>query len=82
MKEYGVSEEEAIAELENQIEKAWKDVIEDYTKSSKFPNVILDCVLNVARLSDLFYKEEDGYTFVNGQTKHFITLMLKDPLPI
>ncbi|CAK9321703.1 unnamed protein product [Citrullus colocynthis] len=82
MKEYGVSEEEAIAELENQIETAWKDIIEEYTKSSKFPNVILDCVLNVARLSDLFYKEEDGYTFVNGQTKHFITLMLKDPLPI
>lgn len=82
MKQYGVSEEKALNELENQVVEAWKDVIEDYTKSAKFPNVILDCVLNVARLSDLFYKEGDGYTFADGETKRFITLMLKDPVPI
>ncbi|KAL0550273.1 hypothetical protein IC582_014779 [Cucumis melo] len=83
MKEYGVSEEEAIIELEKEVGTAWKDVTEDYTKSSlKFPNVILECVLNVARLSDFFYKEVDGYTFADAEIKHFIDLMLTHPVPI
>ncbi|XP_022143531.1 (-)-germacrene D synthase-like isoform X1 [Momordica charantia] len=81
MKQYGVSEEEAVVELEKQVIKAWKDVTEDYMKSNKFPNAILSCVINVNRLSDFFYKEEDGYTFPNGEIKRFITSMLKDPVP-
>ncbi|KAL0550274.1 hypothetical protein IC582_014780 [Cucumis melo] len=81
VKEYEVSEEEALIELEKEVGTAWKDVTEDYTKSSlKFPNVILECVLNVARLSDFFYKEVDGYTFADGETKHFIDLMLTHPV--
>ena len=82
MKEYGVSEEEAIIELEKEVGTAWKDVTEDYTKFSlKLPNVILECVLNVARISDFFYKKVDGYTFADEETKHFIDLMLTHPVP-
>ena len=43
---------------------------------------LLDCVLNFARISDLFYKEIDGYTFADGETKKFIIMMLTDPVPI
>ncbi|XP_022143530.1 valencene synthase-like isoform X2 [Momordica charantia] len=82
MKQYGVSEGEAIHELEKQVIKAWKDIIEDYMKCTRFPNAILSCVMNVDRLSDFFYKEEDGYTFPNGETNRFITSMLKDPVPL
>ncbi|KGN55965.1 (-)-germacrene D synthase [Cucumis sativus] len=83
MKQHEVSEEDAIVELGKEITKAWKDVIEDYImKSTKLSNAILMRVLNLTRLSDLFYKKEDGYTFVHGDTKHFITSMLIDPIPI
>lgn len=80
MKQYEVSEEEAIAELEKEVVKAWKDIIEDHMKSTKLSNAILMRVLNLARLSDLFYKEEDGYTLANGATKHFITTILMEQL--
>uniref|UniRef100_A0A0A0L4K8 Terpene synthase metal-binding domain-containing protein n=2 Tax=Cucumis sativus TaxID=3659 RepID=A0A0A0L4K8_CUCSA len=82
MKQYEVSEEVAVIELQKEIEKAWKDGIEDYImKSTKFSNAILMRVLNLARLSDFYYKKEDGYTFSHGETKDFVTYMLIDPLP-
>lgn len=82
MNQYGASEEEAIVELEKEVPKAWKDVVEGYMKSNKLPKAILMRVLNLARLSDHFYKEEDGYTLVEGATKHFITSILTNPVPI
>ncbi|CAK9321700.1 unnamed protein product [Citrullus colocynthis] len=82
MKQHGVSEEETIVELEKEVAKAWKDIIEDYIKySTNISNEILLRVLNLARLSDLFYKQEDGYTFVDGETKHFIASITIEPLP-
>lgn len=82
MKQHGVSEEETIVELEKEVAKAWKDIIEDYIKYSTYiSNEILLRVLNLARLSDLFYKQEDGYTFVDGETKHFIASITIEPLP-
>nr|AJD19683.1 sesquiterpene synthase Tps3 [Cucumis melo] len=83
MKQHEVSEEDAIIELAKEITKAWKDMIEDYImKSTKLSTAILMRVLNHGRLSEFFYKKEDGYTFVHGDTKHFITAMLIDPIPI
>ncbi|KAL4026906.1 hypothetical protein IC575_015353 [Cucumis melo] len=83
MKQHEVSEEDAIVELGKEITKAWKDMIEDYImKSTKLSTAIVIRVLNHGRLSEFFYKKEDGYTFVHGDTKHFITAMLIDPIPI
>ncbi|XP_023539491.1 (-)-germacrene D synthase-like [Cucurbita pepo subsp. pepo] len=82
MKQHGVSEEETLVALENEVVRAWKDVVEDYMKSSNISKEICMRVLNLARLSDRFYKEEDGYTFADGTTKCFIASTLVDPVPI
>ncbi|KAL0550285.1 hypothetical protein IC582_014792 [Cucumis melo] len=81
MKQHGLSEEETLVELENEVIKAWRDITEDYIKTTNISNEILLRVLNLARLSDLFYKEEDGYTFVDKTTKHFIASIIVEPLP-
>lgn len=55
--------------------------------STKLSNAILMSVLNLARLSNLFYKEEDGHTLSlmeqpNVATKCFITSILRGPILI
>lgn len=81
MKQYGVTKGEAIAELKTVVVEAWKDIIEDYMKlCTKFPNVILHFGLNITRATNFYYKERDGFTFVEGETKHLITLMLTQPI--
>lgn len=83
MIQYDVSEEEAIQELEKQVTNAWKDIIEDYVQSIEdVPNTILMSVINLARLSDTFYKDEDGYTYSSGETKRIVLSLVVDPLPI
>ncbi|XP_022144020.1 (-)-germacrene D synthase-like [Momordica charantia] len=82
MTQYGVTEKEAVEELEQQITDAWKDIIEDYVQSPHVPNTILTRVINVARVLDLFYKDQDGFTFSNGEIKLFITSLLIDRMPI
>lgn len=84
MIQYNVPEKEARQELEKQVTNAWKDIIEDYIKSTEndVPNTIFKSVLNLARLSDTFYKDEDGYTCSGGETKRMIISLVLDPLPI
>ncbi|TYK00862.1 putative terpene synthase 2 isoform X1 [Cucumis melo var. makuwa] len=82
MEQYGVSKEVAIAELKKQVDEARKEIIEDYIKRGKFPRVIHDYGPNFARVTDFYYKERDGFTFANTETKHLIALILTDPMPI
>ncbi|XP_038904196.1 sesquiterpene synthase-like [Benincasa hispida] len=81
MKQYEATKGEAIAELKRQVVEAWKDLIEDYIKlCGKFPNVILHLGLNLTRAANFYYKERDGFSFVDGETKHLITLLLTMPI--
>ncbi|KGN63310.1 (-)-germacrene D synthase [Cucumis sativus] len=82
MEQYGVSKEIAVAELKKQVGEAWKEIIEDYIKRGKFPSVIHDYGPNFARVTDFYYKERDGFTFANTETKHLIALLLTEPVPI
>ena len=43
---------------------------------------ILMRVLNLARVIDVIYKNEDGYTHSGTVLKDFVTSMLIDPVPI
>lgn len=82
MTQYGVSKKEAIEELEKEVTNAWKNIIEDYVQSSDVPYTIFMFVVNLARVSNLFYKDEDGYTHPNGEIKLLITSLLVDPILI
>ncbi|KGN55876.1 (-)-germacrene D synthase [Cucumis sativus] len=84
MMQYNVLEKEAIRELlEKQVANAWKNIIEDYVESIEdVPNTIFKSVLNLARLSETFYKDEDGYTCSDGETKRIVISLVLDPIPI
>lgn len=81
MKQHGVSEEEVRKLFSRQIEDAWKDMNQELLRPSyEVPMPLLIRVLNLARVMDLLYKEEDSYTHVGKVIRDGITSLLIDPL--
>ena len=82
MKQHGATEEEAIAELYEQVTNAWKDMNAECFYSTKVPMPLLVRVLNLARVINVLYKDDDGYTHSGTRTRNFINLVLIDSVPI
>ncbi|KAB2059402.1 hypothetical protein ES319_A11G300600v1 [Gossypium barbadense] len=85
MRQHGVSEEEAYNELMKQVENAWKDINHEliFSETSKLlPMSVLTRILNLTRVTDFLYKNEDGYTHVGKFTKDAITSLLIVPISI
>ncbi|KAK8272363.1 hypothetical protein V6Z11_D11G325800 [Gossypium hirsutum] len=83
MREHAVSEEEACSELMKQVENAWKDLNQEliFSEISKvIPGPVLTRILNLTRVLDFIYKNGDGYTHVEKNTKDGITSLLIDPI--
>ncbi|KAG2677982.1 hypothetical protein I3760_12G121700 [Carya illinoinensis] len=80
MKQYGVSKQEAHEEFQRQIVNAWKDMNEELLKPTQVPMPLLERVLNLARVMDLLYKNEDAYTHLGGVLIEGITSLLIDPV--
>ncbi|KAJ4701061.1 Terpene synthase [Melia azedarach] len=84
MKQYGVSEEEAIKVLNEEIEDSWKDINEELILMNSnngrvisFP--LLESILNLVRTCNFLFKDGDRYTnsyLMKGQ----IATVLKDPV--
>ncbi|KAF3450150.1 hypothetical protein FNV43_RR06230 [Rhamnella rubrinervis] len=81
MKEHGVSKEEVHRVFGEQIDDAWKDINQEFLKSTDIPVPFLIRVLNLSRVIDLLYKDEDAYTHVGKSLRDGITSLLIDPLP-
>ena len=62
MAQHGATEEEATNELSKQVKDAWKDINEECLNPTTVPMPFLTRILNLARVMDLVYKDEDGYT--------------------
>ncbi|XP_057507163.1 (-)-germacrene D synthase-like isoform X2 [Actinidia eriantha] len=82
MKQHGATEEEAIVELYEQVTNAWKDMNAECLYSTKVPMPLLVRVLNLARVINVLYKDEDSYTHSGTRTKNFVTSVLIDSVPI
>ncbi|XVF04022.1 hypothetical protein REPUB_Repub05bG0044700 [Reevesia pubescens] len=82
MKQYGVSEQVAYNEFNKQINDAWKDINEEFLKPTGVPKASFTRILNLTRVIDLLYKEEDAYTNVGKAAKTSITSLLIDPILI
>ncbi|KAK9735296.1 hypothetical protein RND81_04G196800 [Saponaria officinalis] len=80
MKEHKVIAEEAYKTFNTQIENAWVDINEAFMDPNAPPIPLLTRILNFARVIDL-YKHEDAYTHPHN-TKHLITSLFVNPLPI
>ncbi|KAE8681046.1 Delta-cadinene synthase isozyme A [Hibiscus syriacus] len=82
IKQYGASEEEACVELNKQVKNAWKDTNEAFLKPTAVPHQALNRILNLTRVIDLIYRDEDAYTHSGEAVKTSITSLLIDPIPI
>ncbi|KAH0710993.1 hypothetical protein KY284_012420 [Solanum tuberosum] len=82
MKEYGVTKEEAHTKIRKIIENYWKDLNEEYFKVDVaiIPRVLLMPIINLTRVSEFIYKDEDAYTFSKNNLKDTISEILVDPI--
>ncbi|KAL6205615.1 hypothetical protein ACLB2K_022872 [Fragaria x ananassa] len=82
MKQYRVSEEEAIDVFNKQIVEAWKDINEDLLQPIAKPMYVLKRALNFTRNVDVVYKGEDGFKYVGKVVKQGVAALFVDPLPL
>ncbi|GMP68098.1 hypothetical protein CsSME_00027828 [Camellia sinensis var. sinensis] len=81
MKQYGASEEEVLVEFRKQVTNAWKDINQECLRPTVVPMPLLLRVVNLARVMDVLYKDEDGYTHSGTKLKGFVTSVLIDSVP-
>lgn len=80
MKQYGKTEEETVKELKEKVSDAWKDINKECLKPfALFPMPILTRVVNLARVIEMVYDDEDKYTH-SSELKAIITSVLVDPI--
>lgn len=76
------SEEHAHDALKNILDNSWKDLNEAMLRPYPIPKPLLARILNLARVSDVVYKGEDGYTIVSQSMKDKVAAVLVNPIPI
>ena len=82
MKEYGASKQEAYAKYDKEVVNGWKDINKELLRPTEVPIFVLERILNLARVMDTLYKEEDGYTNSKGILKNMINSLLVEPVNI
>ena len=82
MKLHGVSKQEVHEEFRKQVVNAWKDINKECIRPTEVPVPLLMRVLNLARVMDLLYKDEDAYTHLGEVMIEGVTSLLVDPVPI
>ncbi|KAI3510381.1 hypothetical protein L1887_17326 [Cichorium endivia] len=80
MKTFGVSENIAVEEVKGMVENAWKDMNEECLKPTEVPMDLLAPIVNLARMIDVAYRYDDGFTFPEKTLKECITLLFIDPI--
>ncbi|KAJ4726169.1 Sesquiterpene synthase [Melia azedarach] len=82
MKQHGATEEEACNELQKQVTTAWKVINEECLRPTSVPTPLLMRILNLTRVIDVIYKDEDGYTHAGVVLKDYVSSLLINPVPI
>ncbi|KAG6737122.1 hypothetical protein POTOM_059885 [Populus tomentosa] len=82
IRQYGLSEQEVYKEFHMQVVNAWKDVNEECLKPTAVPMPLLERILNLSRVIDVIYKEEDEYTNVGQLMKNNVASLFIDSVPI
>ncbi|KAJ1376771.1 Terpenoid cyclases/protein prenyltransferase alpha-alpha toroid [Sesbania bispinosa] len=82
MKQYDISQEEAYEHIDREIKEFWMIINEECLKLGHIPKPLLDCILNVARVTEFIYENfEDRYT--NAELlRDTIFALLVDPINI
>ncbi|XP_070037433.1 sesquiterpene synthase 15-like, partial [Nicotiana tomentosiformis] len=80
MNEYGVTKEEAYVEIRKIMDNSWKDLNRECLNPTVVPRVLLMPVLNLARMSEFSYKDEDSYTVSKNDLRYIISEVLVDTI--
>ncbi|KAI3456994.1 hypothetical protein Pfo_013657 [Paulownia fortunei] len=82
MNQNGALEKVAFAEFQEQVKKAWKDINKECLQPTAVSFPILMNVVNLVRVINLLYVDEDGYTNSKTKTKDYINCVLIEPVTI
>lgn len=82
MKQYGVSEDEAVEEILKLLENKWKKMNEDLVKyTNTVPRILLKYTFNFARTGIFFYQGSDMFTY-GSNLKEVVKSLFINPLPM
>ncbi|XP_068312110.1 (-)-germacrene D synthase-like [Pyrus communis] len=82
MKEHDATEEQAIIELSKQVNNAWKDVNETCHRPTIFPMQLILRIVNLARVIEVLYKHDDGFTHAGIFLKDIVVSLFVEPVPL
>uniref|UniRef100_M1CUL9 Sesquiterpene synthase 2 n=1 Tax=Solanum tuberosum TaxID=4113 RepID=M1CUL9_SOLTU len=83
MKEYGASKEETYIKFQKEVTNAWKDINKEFVvRPTEVPMFVLERVLNLTRVIDTLYKEEDEYTNAKGKLRNMINSILIESIKL
>ncbi|KAM7493646.1 hypothetical protein LguiB_028255 [Lonicera macranthoides] len=82
MKQHSATKEVAFIEFNKRISNGWKDMNQECLRPTSVPMTLLERVLNLTRVLNIMYKDEDGYTHVKTRVKNAIAALLIECVPI
>ncbi|KAE8125664.1 hypothetical protein FH972_020443 [Carpinus fangiana] len=82
MAQHCTTEEEALDEIRKEITDAWKDINKGCLYPTIVPMPIVTRILNLTRVIDVVYKDEDGYTLAEIVLKDFVAALFVDPVSL
>ncbi|KAM7490769.1 hypothetical protein LguiA_033690 [Lonicera macranthoides] len=82
MKQHTATKEVAFVEFNKRISNVWKDMNQESLHPTVVPMALLERVLNLARIINILYKDEDGYTHAKTRVKNAVVARLIESVPI
>ncbi|KAJ0625267.1 putative lyase [Helianthus annuus] len=72
MKTFRVSEIVAVQAVKEMVENSWKDINEGCLKPTEVPMDLLTPIVNLAQMTDVAYRYNDGFTFQKRRLKNIL----------
>ncbi|KAF5796740.1 putative lyase [Helianthus annuus] len=82
MKAFMVSENVAVEAVNKMVKNAWNDLNEECLKPTEVPMDLLTPIVNLARMNNVVYRYDDGFTYPENTFKEYIALLFFVPVPM
>jgi len=82
MKQYRVTEQEALKEFEKMVAVANKTVNEEFLTTMGVSRLVLKLAMGVGLMISITYSEDEGYTHPEGKIKEKMTTLFVDQIPL
>ncbi|KAL9381833.1 hypothetical protein Peur_024868 [Populus x canadensis] len=82
MKQYDVSDKKAIEDIQKMVANGWKDINEDCMRPTNAPMLLLQHIVNLARVTDAVYGDDDDAYTIPLSLKDYVTLLYVEQVPM